>query len=169
MGDPRRFDLMARFVARLIPPARRAAIRVADVAAGKGYLSWALREHGFVRITPFEPEPRRGGQVRRLGIRAQNFEPSFARDFDLLVGMHPDAATDCILSGAALHGRMAIICPCCIRPNAWSYQGKRSHCSKARVEWERHLIMRSAEAGLHLEVGELSMAGANRVMWGGGL
>lgn len=162
MGDPRRFDLFARFVANLVPPSERGDMRVADVAAGKGYLSWALREHGFRRITPFEPKPRRGGQVRRLGIRAQNFEPGHARDFDLVVGMHPDAATDCILSGAALSGALAVVCPCCVRPNAWSYWGNgRSH-----AEWRAHLVARSAEAGLPLEVGRLKMNGANCVMWG---
>ena len=65
MGDPRRFDLFANFIANLVPPAERLTMRVADVAAGKGYLSWALRAHGFRNIVPFEPAPRRGGQVRR--------------------------------------------------------------------------------------------------------
>jgi hypothetical protein len=165
MGDPRRFDLFAKFIANLVPPGERGEIRVADVAAGKGALSWALREHGFRRITPFEPAPRRGGQVRRLGIRVEDFEPSFARDFDLLVGMHPDAATDCILSGAALYRRMAVISPCCVKPNAWSFGGRRN----SRVDWHRHLLARSKEEGLHLEMGELRMTGANRIMWGGSM
>jgi hypothetical protein len=162
MGDPRRFDLFARFVANLVHPSERGDLRVADVAAGKGFLSWALREHGFRRITPFEPSPRRGGQVRRLGIRVHDFLPEHARDFDLVVGMHPDAATDCILAGAATHGALAVVSPCCIRPNAWAYWGNgRSH-----QEWEEHLVSRSAVEGLHLETGRLKMTGANRVMWG---
>lgn len=164
MGDPRRFDLFARFVASLIHPSERGDMLVADVAAGKGYLSWALREHGFRRITPFEPAPRRGGQVRRLGIRVQAFRPEHARDFDLVVGMHPDAATDCILSGAALHGKLVVVCPCCVRPNAWSYWGN----GQSHAEWEVHLVDRSAADGLELTVGRLKMNGANRVMWGKG-
>ena len=130
MGDPRRFDLFASFIANLVPPA--------------------------------EPAPRRGGQVRRLGIRVQNFEPSFAKDFDLVVGMHPDAATDCILAGAALHGALAVVCPCCVRPNAWSYWGS----GQSHTDWQSHLVARSAEAGLPLQVGQLKMTGANRIMWG---
>ncbi len=164
MGDPRRFDLFARFVANLIEPSRRANMRVADVATGRGSLSWALREHGFQQITPFEPVPRRGGQVRRLGIRVQDFEPSFARDFDLVIGMHPDAATDCILSGCALHGALAVVCPCCVRPNAWSYRGNQ----RSRREWEKHLLRKSADYGLNISTTTLPMSGANTVMWGVG-
>lgn len=163
MGDKRRFDLFAKFVASQIRPSIRGDVRVADVAAGKGGLSFALREHGFRNIVPFEPLPRRGGQVRRLGIRAQEFMPAHASEFDLIVGMHPDGATDCILAGAALHRKMAIVSPCCVRPNAWTYWGSKvSH-----KDWHAHLLRRSAEAGLVLQVGALKMTGANTIMWGG--
>lgn len=161
MGDPRRFDLFARFIANLIPPASRGSLRVADVASGKGTLSFALREHGFARITPFEPSPRRGGQVRRLGIVVRDFRPADAADFDLIVGMHPDAATDCILSGAALYRRIAVVSPCCVRPNAWTYWGSKT----SHKQWHEHLLRRSAEAGMRLNVGQLRMNGANTVMW----
>jgi hypothetical protein len=165
MGDSRRFDLFARFVANQVRPSIRGDLRVADVAAGKGYLSWALREHGFIKVVPFEPHPRRGGQVRRLGIRAQEFTPTMAQDFDLIVGMHPDEATDCMLSGAALHRKMVIVCPCCVRPNAWSYSGARN----SHVDWRRHLINRSRQSGLELNQGALKMTGANALLWGGSI
>lgn len=165
MGDKRRFDLFARFIARLVPPSRRRTVRVADVAAGKGALSFALREHGFHHVTAFEPSPRRGGQVARLGMQVREFTPTLARGFDLLVGMHPDAATDCILSGGALAGAMVIVCPCCVRPNAWTYWGSTS----SHRDWHKHLVSKSAENGLALEVGELPITGANTIMWGGSL
>lgn len=162
MGDKRRFDLFAKFVANQVPPGRRAGVRVADVAAGKGYLSWALREQGFRHIVPFEPRPRRGGQVRRLNMRVQEFAPAMARDFDVIVGMHPDAATDCILSGAAISGALAVVCPCCVRPNAWSYWGNKA----SRSAWVRHLVDRSRASGLNLAQTSLPMVGSNVVLWG---
>lgn len=162
MGDPRRFDLFARFIARLVPYGERMRMRVADVAAGKGSLSWELRRHGFLNITPFEPKPRRGGQVRRLGIAVTDFTPGMAENFDLIVGMHPDGATDCILDGAARFGALAVISPCCVRPNAWPYEGgPRDHGA-----WHEHLVAQSAARGLALQQGRLSMTGANAVMWG---
>lgn len=161
MGDRRRFDVFARFIARQVPTRRRAELRVADVAAGKGALSFALREHGFRRITPFEPDPRRGGQVRRLGIRAQFFTAEHAQDFDLIVGMHPDEATDCILDGAAAVGAMAIICPCCAKPTAWTYWG-----AKSSRPWIRHLVEQSARRGLRLSETTLPISGASTVLWG---
>lgn len=162
MGDKRRFDLFARFIANLVPPGERMATRVADVAAGKGMLSWALRQHGFLNITPFEPRPRRGGQVTRLGIQVRDFTPELAKGFDLIAGMHPDGATDCILEGAARYGALAVVSPCCVRPNAWTYWGnKQSH----RM-WHEHLVSTSAKRGLVLQTGKLKMDGANTVMWG---
>lgn len=162
MGDARRFDLFARFVATLVPPAERIRLRVADVAAGRGMLSWALRQHGFLNIVPFEPAPRRGGQVRRLGIQVRDFTPDLAKGFDLIVGMHPDAATDCILDGGAKHGALVAVCPCCVRPNAWTYWGnKQSH-----RQWHEHLMTQSERRGLKLQTGQLKMNGANTIMWG---
>lgn len=162
MGDRRRFDVFARLIAGLVAPAERLAMRVADVASGKGALSWALREHGFAAITPFEPAPRRGGQVRRLGIQVRDFEPAHARGFDLIVGMHPDGATDCMLEGAARSGALVVVCPCCVRPNAWTYWGGRND----RRAWVDHLVARAAQSGLALEQGQLAMGGSNTVLWG---
>lgn len=164
MGDPRRFDLFASFVAGLVPRADRLLMRVADVAAGKGALSWALRQHGFLNIVPFEPKPRRGGQVRRLGIAVRDFTSADADGFDLIVGMHPDGATDCILDGAARTGALVAISPCCVRPNAWTYWGSK----QSNTEWHEHLVAQSAHRGLALQQGRLKMTGANAVMWGGG-
>lgn len=157
MGDRRRFDLFADLIQRLVPD--RSA-RIADVAAGKGYLSWALRQRGFKHTTPFEPNPRRGGQVTRLGMHVRDFTPGLARDYDVLVGMHPDDATDCILSGAAIARTTAIVVPCCTRPRAWSYWGQR----RSYVEWMQHLTLRSQQAGLSIRETTLPMTGRNRVL-----
>ena len=52
MGDARRFDLLADLIADTWPDYRDA--RIADVAAGKGYLQMALRQRGFRNIVSFD-------------------------------------------------------------------------------------------------------------------
>ena len=168
MGDRRRFDVFARFVARLVPPADRAGMRVADVASGKGGLSWALMQQGFRDITPFEPRPRAGGQVVRLNIQVREFTPDDAADFDVVVGMHPDEATDAILDGAARHRALAVVSPCCVKPRVWPYGGLLGWQRASHEEWHEHLVAQAAARGLALQQGRLSMGGANAVLWGGG-
>ena len=157
MGDLRRHDLFARFIATQVPD--RSA-RIADVAAGKGYLSFALRHLGYRNVVPFEPAPRKGGQVTRLGMQARNFTPSLAAGFDVLVGMHPDEATDCILDAAATTGAKAIVCPCCAKPTAWAYWGAKC----AYNEWVAHLEKQSARRGLVLRRDVLPMNGRSLVL-----
>jgi hypothetical protein len=162
MGDLRRFTVFADFIAEHV---RDRSVRIADVAAGKGALTWALRERGFRHIVPFEPAPRRGGQVTRLGMQVRDFRPELAEGFDLLVGMHPDAATDCILDGAARSGASVVVSPCCVRPNVWTYWGSR----RSHRQWHDHLVLQAARRGLRLQTDRLRMTGANAVMWGGSL
>lgn len=166
MGDVRRFDVFARFIASQIPERKRKDLRVADVAAGKGYLSFALREHGFRCITPFEPSPRKGGQVRRLGIQVRNFEGG---EFDLIVGMHPDEATDVILDVAAKTKARAIVVPCCVRPVRWTFWGNQGPHRDADTNhfraWVTHLKRESDRRGLRLNEALLEMTGRNVVLW----
>lgn len=157
MGDTRRFELFADLIGRRVPN-RRA--RIADVAAGKGALTFALRRRGFVNVIPFEPAPRRGGQVTRTGMRVQRFTADCAREFDVLVGMHPDGATDEILQGSAEHGPLSIVCPCCAVGSAWAYWGaKLSH-----RQWVDHLVRQSLQRGLRIERSTLRMTGRNSVL-----
>jgi hypothetical protein len=159
MGDRRRFDLFARLIATRI--ADRSA-RIADVAAGKGYLTFALREQGFRNVVPFEMHHRRktGGKVRRIGLRIEEWRTDYAADFDAVVGMHPDQATDRIPAGCARHGRRGIVVPCCIRPSEWTYWGGQND----HRAWEDHLARESARRGLAVERSLLPMVGANRVI-----
>lgn len=156
MGDKRRFDLFASYIEVRVPK----DARIADVAAGKGYLSFALLRKGFKHVTPFEPDPRRGGQVTRLGMHVENFTSEHARDFDVVVGMHPDAATDHILDGCARFGLHGIVVPCCIKPSAWTYWHNRS----SHAQWESHLREQSRERGLRVFGDKLKMVGANSVI-----
>lgn len=158
MGDKRRFDLFASFIQEKLP---RGA-RIADVAAGKGTLAFELRRRGF-HVVPFEPHPRRGGQVRRLNMQVRTFSADLADGFDAVVGMHPDEATDVILDAASRrHGVLAIVCPCCPKPTAWAYWGPKL----SRTSWNEHLVQESARRGLRLEATRLRMNGSNLVLRG---
>jgi hypothetical protein len=162
MGDKRRFDCFADFIASRVSDK---SVRIADVACGKAYLSWALKSRGFKHISPFELFPRRaaGGLVRRLGLQVRAFTPEIAKDFDLIVGMHPDEATDICLHGAATNGAMVFVVPCCIRPNQWTYWGARGNYK----DWISHLQTRSKEYGMSLNEGTLPINGRSLVLYGG--
>lgn len=159
MGDKRRFELFADLIVAQIP----AGARIADVAAGQGQLTFALRRRGFSRIVPFEPEPRRGGQVVRTGMLVRRFTPADAAGFDVLLGMHPDGATEALILGAAAHGATVFVVPCCtinattVRGGTLDYEG-----------WVRHLRLLGEHRGLELQETDLPMSGRKLVLWGRG-
>ncbi len=168
MGDSRRFDVFADFIAHHVP---NKSVRIADVAAGKGYLSLALRERGFRNVISFEPYPR-GKMVRRLQLQARLFEGG---EFDVIVGMHPDQATDVILDEAAKRKAMAFVVPCCAFGNRWTFWNMshqvpkgipvhRSNTSYTR--WLEHLIRESSKRGLQLNKTVFPISGRNIVLYG---
>lgn len=160
MGDRRRFQVFAEFIARQVPD-RRA--RIADVAAGKGALSFALRRLGYENVVPFEPRPRKGGHVRRLGMRVGLFEAG-AEPFDVVVGMHPDEATDHVLDAALRsRGTLSIVVPCCVRPSAWPWP---ESWGASHWAWLGHLVKESKRRGLRLGETSLPMHGRNTVLFG---
>lgn len=161
MGDRRRFDLFAQFIARQVPD--RAA-RIADVAAGKGSLSFALRRLGYQNVVPFEPKPRKGGHVRRLGMRVGLFNAALEAPFDVVVGMHPDDGTDHVLDAAVRsRGTLAIVVPCCVRPSAWPWP---EAFGASHWAWLGHLVKESKRRGLRLGGTSLPMTGRNTVLYG---
>ena len=125
MGDSRRFDVTAAFIAKNFRPCR-----VADVAGGKGEMSTALRKYGF-DCTVID--------TRKGAGRCAKFTLAMVTDYDLLVGLHPDGATE-TLAQAALSGKPVVIVPCC---QFW--QGIDSHGATGMVDtirryWRKHKI-----------------------------
>lgn len=174
MGDSKRFNLFACFIEHHSP---NKSVRIADVAAGKGYLSLALRQLGFKNVFPFEPNPR-GKKIRGLNLQARNFDPRQEKDrFDIIVGMHPDAATDIILDEAIKTRAKTFIVPCCAIPSRWIYweqpiphfnrngiPPERSNTAFSR--WIHHLEKESLKKGLRLKKELLPMQGRNIVLFG---
>jgi 2-polyprenyl-3-methyl-5-hydroxy-6-metoxy-1,4-benzoquinol methylase len=103
MGDNRRFDLFAKFYKQFSPSKYET---VADVAGGKGYLQLALRQQGYKEVVTFDRRKKhiRGGKIdyhqRYFGEKVKDKK----YDFNLIVGMHPDEATDHIIIEATKRG-----------------------------------------------------------------
>jgi len=113
MGDPRRFDLFARLIKSIFSPTIYPLI--ADIAGGKGHLQTALREHGF-KPTTFDKRAYRKDRPGRFNYRYRYFDDKINETFNLLVGMHPDEATDVIITQAAKRSIPFAVCPCCVMP-----------------------------------------------------
>ena len=124
MGDKARFPVFADFLVGTF----EGVSRVADVAGGGGYLSIELSRRGLISTVV---DPRRTGLPRRVKkgfhkiARAGGFAGTFNRieepiesvelaSYDLLVGMHPDGATESIVRAAVLHQKPFAVVPCCV-------------------------------------------------------
>lgn len=156
MGDSRRFDLFAKLISKNFPV--RIYPRVADIAGGKGYLQLALKEHGYSKVITFD---RRHRQVRRIKRKYAFFSKEIDGDFDLLVGMHPDEATDIIIVEAYRRQIPFCICPCCVMPSAIIYWGKHSY-----IDWIEHLVREAVKRKYGVVQVVLKMTGKNIVLIG---
>lgn len=110
-GDPRRFEVVADFVAERYPR----ATYVADVAGGQGMLSRLLTKRGF---DPEVIDPR-GNCLAGVRSRAELYTPDMADYYDLVVGLHPDQALRPVVESALL--RPVLVVPCC---NFWDRNTK---------------------------------------------
>jgi hypothetical protein len=108
-GDPRRFEALAEFIYERYG---RTIRYIVDVAGGQGMLSRLLRKQYNYECEVVDP---RGWALKGVACRAAAFEPAMAKYYDLVVGLHPDAATRVVAEAALL--RPVILIPCC---NFWS-------------------------------------------------
>jgi hypothetical protein len=157
VGDKHRFDLLAALIEYHFP--NRDA-RIADIAGGQGWLQLALRERGYSYVVTFD---KRKMRKRRRGLEYQYrwFDFGVREEFDLLVGMHPDEATDIIVVEACRRGVPFVVCPCCVMPNAttmWAAHNYRN--------WLDHLEREARRRGYGTERFYLRMNGKNAVLKG---
>jgi hypothetical protein len=151
MGDSARHRVFADYITTRWPDRN---LHIADVAGGHGSLNAELYRRGYQQVITFDK--RRGRWTERKHYRYGLFAVPDAAEFDLLVGMHPDEATDVILAASNTHHVPAVVVPCCPRPTVWGYTGR------SQDEWISHLRHRS---GAHEDL--LPMKGANRVLVAG--
>lgn len=127
MGDGRRFRFFADFIEAAFPEARH----IADVGGGRGLLAVELMLRGLVCtvIDPRRPTklPRQvRKKIRKEMIRRGTAPPLEAvtngvdetdlAPYDLIVGMHPDEATEPIVRSAVEWGKPFAVAPCCVMP-----------------------------------------------------
>jgi len=128
MGDSRRFDLFTKEIVQVLKP----EMKIADVAGGKGYLRLSLSEHSFKNVETWDKRYKKVAGNQKFSYFDYETAPS---DFDAVIGMHPDEGTDHLIMYAAKHRVPAIICPCCVKPSARAFWGRRKY-----NDWTKHLI-----------------------------
>lgn len=148
MGDPARHRVFAQYIAERFPDR---SLRIADVAGGHGHTRSELYRLGYHNVITIDKRSRRW--TTRPHYRYGHFTVDDAKDFDLLLGMHPDDATDVILAGSMKYDVPCIVVPCCTRPTVWPTEARNQD------EWIAHLEDRSGA-----ERATLGIAGANRML-----
>lgn len=158
MGDMNRFPFFAEFIARRFP----STLNIADVAGGKGYLKSELFRRGFKNVTSWDKCKAMRGKSIHKGFRNQLFDYSKAqKDYQLVIGMHPDEGTDHIIQYAINNKVPFCICPCCVKPSAIKYNGPSSYYS-----WINHLANQEEYAGMIVEEHALRIKGCSIVLIG---
>lgn len=163
MGDNQRSRAFAAFVDEAFPQAQR----VADVAGGTGQLSFWLHDLGKTPTIVDPRETRLPSWLRRK-LRKQSLregrhvqvprlrktvEQADLGNFDLLVAMHPDEATEPALRQALDNDMDFAIVPCCVFP--------MDGTKRTREEWPLYL----ASLAPGIETATLPIEGANTVLW----
>lgn len=169
MGDDRRFEVLAEFVARNFPSARFP--RVADVAGGTGMLSMELLRRSY---SPTVIDPRRSGLPKRVRKQERKsalktgrlLRPKFLNvevveadlsEFDLLVGLHPDEATEPLARLATQ--KPVVLVPCCNKGFGVMSHGSPNAADTVRRIWK--------SLGVPYRETLLPITGKNVVLWTG--
>ena len=163
VNDTRRFRAFVEFIVEYFPRADS----VADIGGGKGTLSFFLRELG-VRSTIIDVrDANHSGWVyralRKRSIKAgrlleiprivaavQDIDLSA---FDLVVGLHPDEATEHIVRAANQHHIPFAVVPCCVFPI--------DKIKRSREDWMTYLTTLTPNTSEY----ELPIEGANKVLY----
>lgn len=108
-GDTTRFEVVAAFIHDRYG---HSIDYIADVAGGQGMLTRILNKKYNYTCEVVDP---RGWVLKGVPNRKQEFDPTMASYYDLIVGLHPDEALRATAQAALVCP--AIVIPCC---NFWS-------------------------------------------------
>ena len=158
MGDSRRFDRFGEFIKRNFPVEKYPV--VADIAGGKGYLQTNLRNYGY-NVTTFDKRKGRKNRPNRFHYQYRYFTSAIKEEFSLLVGMHPDEATDIIIAEAGRRKIPYAIVPCCIKPTASQLKDNYTYSN-----WIKHLKRFAKECNLTANESYLRITGKRLVIYG---
>lgn len=158
MGDSRRFDLFGKFILKNFPPNKYP--RVADIAGGKGYLQINLRNLGY-KVTTFDKRKGRKNRPGRFQYQYRFFNENIEEEFDLLVGMHPDEATDIIIDEAGNRRIPYAIVPCCVKPSIIRMRENYNY-----TNWIKNLKSFAESKSLTSSKAYLKMTGKRLILYG---
>jgi hypothetical protein len=119
-------------------------------------LQAALRQRGFEKITSWDKRKRNA--KNRRGYHYGYFNWQTEQEYDAVVAMHPDEATDHAILYAGKNRVPAIVCPCCTKPDATVYWGEHSYGA-----WLKYLKKLAVENNLEVTETVLPMVGRNVV------
>lgn len=155
MGDSKRFKVFSIEIFKKFPP--KYFNRVADIAGGKGHLNYELKQKGY-KVTTFD---KRNNNRSGVTFVKKYFNDKVKSIFNLLTGMHPDEATDIIISEAAKRKIPFVIVPCCTMPIVSKYYGNLSYQS-----WVHDLDMYARKIGFITQKKQINITGKNIMIWG---
>ncbi|MEN6294178.1 MAG: hypothetical protein ABFD07_19470 [Methanobacterium sp.] len=100
-------------------------------------------------------------KFRNLNYKRIFFNDGVKDSYDLLVGMHPDEATDVIITQAIKRKIPFVVCPCCILPCAAMFNDNYNF-----TNWVNHLKKLAIKNGYNVDEYHLKMSGKNLVLIG---
>lgn len=112
-GDPGRFGVVAEYIFESYGSSIK---YIADVAGGQGMLTRILRKKYNYQAEVIDP---RGWALKGVPSRQEEFSPQMASYYDLIIGLHPDEATQAVVKSAGV--RPTLLIPCC---NFWDRSKK---------------------------------------------
>jgi hypothetical protein len=158
---------------------------VLDVAGGNGKLSSALIQLGVTSCTILDPQPLYSSRDRILVIPQplegdgsaltdddNNDDYDHAeriRNCSIVVGLHPDQATEAVVDLALRLGKPFAVSPCCTMTKLFPHRTNIRTGDPVRTVWAlcRYLLDK-APATSPFQVDFLPFAGRNKVIWWGG-
>jgi len=112
-GDERRFDVIAEYVYSRFGNSIK---YIADVAGGQGLLTRILNKKYNYESEVIDP---RGCVLKGVPSKQVEYTPDMAKFYDLIIGLHPDAAIKAVAESAIY--RPILLVPCC---NEWDKSRK---------------------------------------------
>ncbi len=110
MGDSNRFIIFADFIQKHFNNCEK----ILDVAGGQGGLTYELIKRGY-QVTVIDPKIKiKNNNVSKIK-KYYNDEIDIS-DYDLIVGLHPDGATEYIVKNAIQNNKRFAVIPCCVFP-----------------------------------------------------
>ena len=185
-GKPYRASQFADWlIATFGVEALRTGTGVLDVAGGRGDVSFELHTKRGIPCTLVEPRPRKLSRLQHAYMRAHpdatlcehaqalfsaELWPRFAQ-CSVVVGMHPDQATEPIVDAALALGKPFAVVPCCVFPQLYPLRrvpdpaapgglgARRVATRDDLVSWLRH------RGGASAATNRLAVDGANVVVF----